>query len=136
MFGVVGGEMILNPLGDTVWWQWYESEEHRPEIYLDGSVVMPNHGHGNVVITTQTTRIQRTGSLQTPKVNVQKHPLGAFVRAFKSSAIKKTHATQPYLEVWQGRYHDQIIRSKPRLSNVHQHIQNNPAHWDSDEENR
>jgi len=34
--------------------------------------------------------------------------------------------------VWQGRYHDNIIRSERSYQNIFQYISNNPAQWESD----
>ena len=51
LFGeIVAGEMVLNPLGESVREEWLRSAEIRRELGLDTFIVMPNHLHGIVVI--------------------------------------------------------------------------------------
>jgi REP element-mobilizing transposase RayT len=61
LFGeVVNGEMILNPLGIIAYNEWERTPDVRPNIALSSFVIMPNHMHGIVVITS------RHDSLHTP----------------------------------------------------------------------
>lgn len=150
LFGeIINGEMHLNDLADIVWWEWHKSEEMRKEVDLDAFVVMPNHIHGIVLITpdlansiTNPTPVgtTRASSLhqQPPqfKPGPPKRSLGAFIGGFKSAVTKKIHQTHPYLEVWQERYHDHIIRNQRDLEIKRGYIENNPANWDTDEENQ
>jgi hypothetical protein len=51
LFGeVVKGQMRRNALGDIVHAEWYATERIRPEIRLDGFIVIPNHFHGIIEI--------------------------------------------------------------------------------------
>jgi putative transposase len=53
LFGhVVDGEMVLNEFGTIVRDEWLKTAEIRDNIELDGFVVMPNHVHGIVLITS------------------------------------------------------------------------------------
>jgi len=53
LFGeVFDGDMRLNGLGQIIENEWLRSETIRPEIVLDAFVVMPNHLHGIVFITS------------------------------------------------------------------------------------
>ena len=53
LFGrVVNGEMVLNPFGRIVKFEWMKSSKIRKEVEIDPDefVVMPNHIHGIIVI--------------------------------------------------------------------------------------
>ncbi|OGC21210.1 hypothetical protein A2291_03110 [candidate division WOR-1 bacterium RIFOXYB2_FULL_42_35] len=53
-FGAVAdGKMKLSPIGEIVWDEWYKTEQVRPNVKLDGFVVMPNHLHGIIMITNR-----------------------------------------------------------------------------------
>ena len=47
---VVGGKMILSPLGESAQECWEEIPKHFPFVELSENVVMPNHVHGVIVI--------------------------------------------------------------------------------------
>lgn len=51
LFGdIVDGEMVLNPLGEIVHYEWLNTAIMRPYVEIDEFVVMPNHLHGVLVI--------------------------------------------------------------------------------------
>ncbi len=162
LFGeIVDGEMRLNELGNIGWWQWVKSEYLRKEIFLDEFVIMPNHFHGIVFIerpdntaanqipdpqtpddpaNQMSDPVGTTGplSLRAPqrKPGGGKRSLSSMAGGFKlKSTIKINQIREtPEIPVWQGRFHDQIIRNEAHLNNVHQYIQNNPANWATDSE--
>ena len=49
---VVDGEVQLSPVGRLVQEEWRRTPELRPELELDAFVIMPNHLHGIVVISS------------------------------------------------------------------------------------
>lgn len=49
---VINGEMVLSNIGRIVKKFWYEIPNHFTRVVLDQYIVMPNHIHGIVVITT------------------------------------------------------------------------------------
>jgi REP element-mobilizing transposase RayT len=56
---------------------------------------------------------------------------------FKSAVTKRineTHKT-PGQELWQSNYYERVIRDEKELHQVRQYIVDNPAKWDTDEEN-
>ena len=54
LFGeVVEGQMHLNEYGRIVYQQWKSLPRHFPNVLLDAFVVMPNHMHGLIVITSR-----------------------------------------------------------------------------------
>ena len=57
LFGeVVGGEMMLNPLGHLVQSRWRLIPRQFSRVNLDDFVVMPNHMHAIVTITDPPRR--------------------------------------------------------------------------------
>ena len=55
IFGeIVEGVMHLNEAGHIVAWTWQDLSNHVPNGILDAFVVMPNHVHGTIIITSRT----------------------------------------------------------------------------------
>ena len=53
LFGeIVDGEMRLNDAGQMVQLVWSELAQHYAGVEIDGFVVMPNHIHGIVILTS------------------------------------------------------------------------------------
>ncbi|HDQ44645.1 MAG TPA: transposase, partial [bacterium] len=51
LFGdVIDGNVLLNALGRCVESTWFDLPRHNPHVSLDAFIVMPNHGHGIVVL--------------------------------------------------------------------------------------
>ena len=54
LFGkIVDGDVVLNELGEIVQGEWIRSIEIRKEIDFDKWVIMPNHIHGIVIISSR-----------------------------------------------------------------------------------
>ncbi|MBM3130898.1 MAG: hypothetical protein FJ009_20005 [Chloroflexi bacterium] len=143
LFGdVIEGEMRLNEIGQIVIEEWSRSAEIRQEIEFDEWVVMPNHIHGIVVITTPdaSARVGATGRSplqpQQPR-GPSKRSLGSFVAGFKSAATARINALRdtPGADPWQRNYHDHIIRNEREWNAVAKYIAENPANWSTDLDN-
>lgn len=142
LFGdVVDGEMQLNKLGRIVHEEWLRTESIRSEVELDAFLVMPNHFHGVVVITTPAPPAGRTsGSVGTHgRASLQRAPksLGSLVAGFKSIVTKRINQLRNTagVPVWQSNYYERIIRDEKELNAVRQYIVGNPAKWPEDKEN-
>ncbi len=120
-FGAIENSLMKpNWVGHIVEREWLRTTELRPEIALDEYVVMPNHFHAIVLITSQTIvgtqraasvvpssaapssanlhdRTQHAASLQADGVggatenNVAARSLSAVVRAFKSAVTRQVN---------------------------------------------
>ncbi|MDX2004260.1 MAG: transposase [Meiothermus sp.] len=156
LFGEVSdGAMHLNALGETVLEEWLKSEGIRKEIFLDEFVIMPNHLHAIVLISKSEPPDQtkaeadsnvdftapeqthgRASLRSTPLLFRPKRSLGSLVAGLKSSVTTKINRLRqtPGADVWQERYHDQIIRNDRHLENIRQYIAHNPANWATDSE--
>jgi REP element-mobilizing transposase RayT len=138
LFGeIVDGKMILNDAGKIVQTVWYEISEHVDHVELDQFVIMPNHIHGIIVLhdgcrdtACCAPTVERFGKLITGS-------LPTIIRSFKSAITKRInelHET-PGQKIWQRNYYERVIRNENELNQVRQYIVDNPAKWDSDEEN-
>ena len=59
LFGeIVGGDMLLNELGDIVTEEWARTPDVRHEVVLDAYVVMPNHLHGVLLIDRDRAKMR------------------------------------------------------------------------------
>ena len=157
-------QMRLNWVGTFVEREWLRVAELRPNIALNEYVVMPNHFHAIILITspppvgtqisasghsasdltnTQTTeqQTQKSASLRgagaTPN-NVARGSLSAIVRDFKANVTRTVNAQratryQSPVKVWQGRFHDRIIRDEKELLDTRRYIIENPQNWQRDE---
>jgi REP element-mobilizing transposase RayT len=60
--------------------------------------------------------------------------LGTVIGSYKSGVTRRAREAlgASDLMVWQGRYHDHIIRNEDALNAIRQYIQNNVALWQQD----
>jgi len=71
LFGeIVDGEMRINEYGEIVQKWWNEIPIHFPNVQLGAFVMMPNHIHGIIFITTER-RGEVVSPLEDPNNNIQ-----------------------------------------------------------------
>jgi len=153
MFGeIVKDQMRLNNAGFMVkaWWQKVTGKF--PSVQTDEYVVMPNHFHGiiNIVGATLCGRPDADmadGKLaQTHNKLGQSHriapTLGDIVNWFKTMTtnqyirdVKQNGWPRFSGKLWQRNYYEHIIRDEDELNRFRRYIANNPANWQTDEEN-
>lgn len=133
LFGeIIEGTMCLNDLGKIVSQEWVRAGDVRDNIELDQFVVMPNHIHGIIVITS-VGATRRVAQKYGPKSN----SIGAIVGQFKSIVTKKAKLIQPDIKkIWQRNYYERIIRNDNELLAKRKYISENPLKWDLDPEHR
>jgi REP element-mobilizing transposase RayT len=153
LFGNIrDGETVLSEAGQVA-----EVELEQVATYwsgmveLDCFVVMPNHVHMIVVITGQEMDVQeqqqteerqtdgqRSEAQQTdaPQTDAQKRvpTLGRIVNGYKggTTRLMRQRLNEPEMVVWQGRYHDHIIRHDHDLNRIREYVAHNPARWVDD----
>ena len=147
LFGeIVDGEMVLNDYGRTAETCWAEIPDHHPTADIDLYVIMPNHVHGIIVIDDDIVSSTGGRDVSRPYENAdvgtpymasvspktdQKHPtLGTIIGTYKAAVTRKIH--HPDLKIWQGRYHDHIIRNEKSLNKLREYVLYNPARWEDD----
>ena len=156
LFGeIVDGEMHINAYGEIVQKWWDEIPIHFPNVELGAFVIMPNHVHGIIFITTE-----RRGEVLSPRDNpnnntldadvdetsnqggetppLRKRTLGQIVAYFKYQSTKEMNQIETEKAItkfWQRNYYEHIIRSADEANRIHLYIEANPAQWDIDDEN-
>lgn len=141
---IVDGVMVLSHAGTIAQERWLALPDHHSHIELDAFVVMPNHVHGIIVLVGTGPALSAGPALSgTNNVNTDNAgadnagvvpTLGAAIGSYKSGVTRRVQEAQgePQRQVWQGRYHDHIIRSKAALNRISEYIMHNPAQWHED----
>jgi putative transposase len=142
---VADSAVLLNALGDIAVDEWLRIASVRDGVSLDAFVVMPNHLHGIIIIThgnVDTPSIGRGDPAGRPyKPNRACGPapgsVGAIVGQFKAAATKRINVLRqtPGASVWQRNYYEHVVRDEGELNHIRQYITDNPASWDTDENN-
>jgi putative transposase len=120
---IASGTLNLNPLGQLAYQELSKLPHYWKTIDIDLFVVMPNHVHLIVVLhekTPATRRIPSTSDI---------------VRNYKSGVTRIARIQKlidPYSRLWQGRYHDHIIRNERDLKYIRNYIATNPERWSED----
>lgn len=110
------GRVELSDLGRVVETCWLAIPVHCEGVHLDLHVVMPDHVHG--IIALSTPRPPRGGSL------------ASIVGSFKSAATRLSGRGARTL--WETSFHDRIVRSERELEAIRGYIADNPGAWSRD----
>lgn len=148
LFGeVVDGEMVLNQYGKIADECWRAIPEHFPNVDLGTHIVMPNHGHGIILIREDKFPSDVVGaqhccaptSIDQPndphKINVKPGSLGAIIRSFKAAVSYRINKEFNVTGIWQRNYYERIIRNQREMDAIWNYIENNPSAWIEDTEN-
>jgi REP element-mobilizing transposase RayT len=142
LFGTIqSDEMRLNPLGEIAASCWLALPDHFPHLELDAWVIMPNHMHGILVIWDQDD-LHDGGGLDgdewgeeaSGRAVARPYTLGMIINAYKGAVthrVREHHEDAPF-KIWQGRYHDHIIRNERGLNTIRDYVQTNPLRWTQD----
>jgi putative transposase len=141
--GWADNQMELNEADHMITRVWNLLPEYYVQIDIDAFVVMPNHVHGIIIITTDNDigcRLTQAGvSGQTQRFAPTSLP--EVVKSFKSYTTRK-HMDgvkncdwKPFDgKLWQRNYYEHIIRDDDDLNRIREYIQYNPTNWEKDEE--
>ena len=150
MFGeIIDGRMKLNDAGLMVRKWWVELKNKFSVIELDDYIIMPNHFHGTIIITSDNRRDEVISPLSSPHVPdtmrnqggetppLRKNTVGHMIAYFKYQTSKEINQLRnsPGDSVWQRNYFERIIRNEKELMNIREYIRNNPQQWEMDKEN-
>ncbi len=139
LFGhIENGKMILSPTGIVADVLWHEIKNHVPNVELGEFIVMPNHIHGIIIITTDNVGgnvVGTTHALSLPPPprfqNQGKNTLSSIVGSYKSAVSKHVHRLG-FEFSWQRNYYEHIIRNEQSYKRISEYIMNNPAKWNDD----
>jgi putative transposase len=133
MFGRIVDKIVqLSKAGEIVRDEWLATSWIRPGIYLDESVVMPDHFQAILFMDMEIHRDNGdVGAHRCAPVNpFQRQPrtLGSLIAQFKATTTRKINEIRGTKgqKVWQRNYHDRIIRNEVELDKVRKYIRNNP----------
>ena len=111
-------KMTLNSHGIIASNIWLEIPQHFPSVALDAFVIMPNHVHGIVLLSTTRPH--------SPK-------LGTVIGSYKSAVTRLIRKQTPeHLTIWQASYHDHIIRNDKSYHRIRNYVLTNPELWQED----
>ncbi len=131
------GMMVLSSEGQIAYDYWLTIPDHFPTVELDAFVVMPNHVHGILVLADRHGGVgghSSAVSLREAFARPVHGSLSTIMRSYKSIVTRTIHATTGGNDIiWQGRFHDHIIRNEVDLNAIRQYILTNPARWPQDQ---
>ena len=127
LFGSVdAGVVRLTTVGKIVRDLWIRTAQIRPGVVLDAFVIMPDHMHAIVAMSTAEHR-------EFPATSLRRAPesLGALVAGYKASCTSEVRRLlgTPRLRLWQRNYYERVIRDPRALRKVRGYIAANPARW-------
>ena len=156
LFGeIVDREFHLNEYGEVVQKWWNEIPIHFPNVELGAFIMMPNHIHGIIFITTerrgealspcndpdnniQNAYVDGTNNMGGATPPLRKPTLGQIVAYFKYQSTKEMNQIETknaITKFWQRNYYEHIIRNEKDLQNKTAYIEANPSLWDEDNDN-
>ena len=117
-------KVLLNQAGMMIEKTWDEMAQAYAGVELDLRIVMPNHVHGVIILSSG-------GS-----IDVDRPALGDLVSRFKTLTVHrygigvKAGNWPAYRGAfWQRNYYERIIRDEPALDEVRAYIEDNPRRW-------
>lgn len=132
LFGkIIKNKMYLNPAGKMVTHILKSVHIAYDGWSLDTQIVMPNHIHA--IFGLNLHGMDHITPLSLPELirNIKSLTTTNYARGVTA------HNWQPFnYHLWQRSYHESIIRGEHNLHNIRKYIQNNPANWQNDKNNR
>ena len=120
------GRVILSDAGRIVRDRWEAIRSIDPDIWLDESIVMPDHFHAIVGLSGRTPVGAHPCA---PLLARPARSLGALIAQFKATTTRLINppidGVRPRL--WQRNYFERIIRDRAALERFRRYIVTNPA---------
>jgi len=153
------GGMILSDAGEMIEKWYFEIENKYPHVTCGDHVIMPNHFHCIIVISSAfgdgdgNNQVAQVGALsekgrQSQRQGQEERGSPRRESIFDIVSWFKTMTTNEYIRgvknkkwprfekrFWQQRYWDRIIRNETELSQIRQYIIDNPRSWVDDKLN-
>jgi len=131
------GKVHLTSVGEITRECWLQIPAHHPKANLHAFVVMPNHVHGLLELTTpgvpsRPDIVQREFGPH----SVPSSSLAAVVRSFKSSVTRLSRMRLGAIgEFWERNYFERVVRDGKEFEEVTRYILENPLKWKLEQEN-
>jgi REP element-mobilizing transposase RayT len=134
IFGEIVSQVArLSAIGEVIESHWHALPRKYPQIELDAFVVIPNHIHGVLWITSVGAGFPR------PPTNAGevRPTLGQIIGFYKYQTTKTVNEQRGAAgaKLWQRSYYDHIMRNDHELDAIREYIATNPDRWDDDAEN-
>ena len=156
---VVDGQMQLSPEGQQARAIWEMIPQQFDYAWLGPSVIMPNHVHGVVGISSRRDAINRVstgdnrvstgdsdhrvsatgtgeqgppGGITGPHNPMLHDNLSRIIRWYKGRSTFECRKFNPAFR-WQARFWDRIIRDQAEFERIAHYIDTNPANWAQDD---
>jgi putative transposase len=126
------GSVCPSSLGNVVNECWLKVPEHFPHVVLGEFVVMPNHFHGVLHLTSDGECGEGIATVGRPPGGLQKGSVSSVINSFKGAVTSAARSMGLHGPVWQSRFHDHVIRDEKDYLRIRDYILNNPAKWDED----
>jgi len=137
VFGQVAEQtMRLNPLGQIADACIAALTKRHPNLIVDTSIIMPNHGHLLLWLKADPTQPGAVPSQKKRKFgDAIAGSLSVIIGGYKSSVTQRAQnrGLIPKGILWQDNFYDHIIRTEDELERIRSYIRNNPARWDEDQ---
>lgn len=140
---IKGGESVPSEFGKVVLDVWKDLPARYENVQTDAFVVMPNHLHGIIVVTSvgavhepPARRAIHELPLQSPRMRRQMliPRCVGYLKMNSARMINETLGTSG-TSVWQRGYYERVIRNEDELARIRQYIAENPVTWELDREN-
>lgn len=136
LFGkLVHDQVHLNELGELAAACWEQIPQHHAHVELDAAIIMPNHVHG-ILVFVDRPNSGHDGDMSPQESFGKPVPgsLSSVIRSYKAAVTCGIMNAFPDAEIpiWQGRFHDHIIRTPKSLDIIRAYVLNNPARWTED----
>jgi putative transposase len=142
-FGSVeDGEVKFSSIGEIAERFWIDIPRHYSKVEIDEFVVMPNHVHGIVVISSidmSSVETPHVASLLQPKDGrtqfgpLKPGSLSKIIQGYKAAVTRQVRLMGEHDFAWQSRFYDHIIRNNEDFGRIRKYIQDNPIKWELDE---
>ena len=143
LFGkIVDGKIRLNKTGKIIQSGWGELSQNYQGVNTDAFVVMPNHIHGIIVLSSVGATLRGCPPLGQAQGPAPTMSLPDVVHRFKSLTTTRYRKSllQDYSQqfsgwLWQRNYYEHVVRNEDELNRIREYILYNPLQWRYDREN-
>lgn len=120
---ISSSEMILSSYGKTLDKYIHFMDEKYPHIKINKYVIMPNHFHLILFITSESVGTDGASETAAPYNN----------ETSKFISLLKRYCNREYgNNIWQRSFHDHIIRNEKDYENIWNYIDTNVINWHKD----
>lgn len=129
LFGNIAGEtMNQNAAGRMVQTAWEELSEHYPGVNADAFIAMPNHVHGLLTLSNNTTT-----STALSLSEVMQRWKSWTTTLYRRGVGEQNWEPFP-ARLWQRNYYERVVRDEKEWQSCRDYIENNPSKWHDDQE--